>query len=1666
MSGYRVYERKHKRKEQCGSVPRTPEKPTPIPEIKEVYARRSRMKLEEKVSESCSSEKKIDCDKTFDSFFNLVPLAEKDAGFDSCMALSDKEKEQSSNRTESISLGSVGKIDLKMSLDSLGMGDLLSAGEGKEQNFCPGRNFDGTEDLCLESIVCTVTSKQKEKEQSSNRTECISLGFVGKLDLKMSLDSLGMADLLSAGEGKEQNFCPGRNFDGIEDSCLESTVCTVTSKQKEDGFNGIEGTFSGHGGSIDLDRSTYTLENSDGFNHQTDELDSTSLASAGAIDGSNIMEKGWDSVLSDNHFMELPCLLEPKVSQPYALSQDNGFMRETITFDQILVNDCLDLKQSRQKPKRKIHRPKVAFDGKPNTVKHATPKQVREKKPRLATPKLVKEKKPKLGAAKRAKRKKSENVRKQASLGLKEAIIENKNLSDIKSNMIIEINETQAAVARALEFQSESLDAKPVDYARALDFSLESLDAKPVEFAFHSFPKKRRSERRWTLNKSKMIIEINETKAAFTRTLCFQSEPVESASHSVTNKKRRSRRRRILSFFSLPVMSVTKSVKNSKKKLFTAKWLPRRKRTPRKRPRKVTEVEGKSNAALYIDNLVGNLTVTDKDLSAVMEIEVLESDTPGAGTSDLYVTDKMDLDLSAMREIKVLETFAPLTGTDKLCVTDKAVGEIEEWETDALITGTDNLCVTDKMDISAMREIEVLETDTPITGTDNICVTGKMDISAMREIKVLETDILITGKRKRKASTPGAIVKPRGQSGLLSKKYINFIIQKLQSFHISDNTLVPYQGPFQPLKKIRPLVVLDPETVRVWNLLMGIDVERIKNEASEEKEKWWQKEREVFAGRVASFIARMQQIQGDRGFRKWKGSVLDSAIGVLLTQNVTDHCSSNAFMCLAAKFPPKQAASGSDPCLSQESVGSNTAKYDAEGNRYFVIEPEPERNKEFKEPTDGLIGEFQETSVDTGCEGCLRVISNTNLPTIPEADLNDAGQKGCLQVVSDTNLPENSIANLNGSCGSIVQRQYAKMQKRVLSKIPKLKEREYLNMGFGKRKSTSEKKENASKEEEIDWESIRLKYSTCERSSDQMDTVDWEAVRLADVKDLADCIKERGQQNRISETIQNLLNRVVSLHNCLDLEWLRDTPPDLAKRYLLEVNGLGLKSVECIRLLSLEQVAFPVDVNVARIAVRLGWVPLQPLPEQLQLHLLEQYPIMDNIQIYLWPRLCNLPQRILYKLHFHMITFGKVTCTKSKPNCNACPMRDNCKHFQSEYASSKKALPSDKMKSRAASNSSPRALKEAIHILDSKSQTKIHESIIEESFEPPQFLNSGSQIKIYEPPQYLLNSESQTKIYEAIIEEHFESLSKYKIPESLELEYQEPEIEPIIEEPEYQEADIEPIIEEPLELSSKYKVPESQEPQIEYDSDGIPIFRISIMKNNSLFRDVEGSNSLVTLDPNATSAPKLKQNRRLRTEHLVYELPRNHVLLEGLEQTESDNDLQYHLAIWRSGEIAESSEPPNKRCNSTGPDLCNEETCFSCNNIREINANIVRGTLLIPYRVANKGSFPLNGTYFQVNEVFADHETSYRPIKVSRELIYNLRTRTAYFGTSISAILRGESMYNIQKCFWTGIICNRGFERSQGVPRPLASRFHCAPSKIEKVKKESKPKTKLLSYKM
>ena len=53
----------------------------------------------------------------------------------------------------------------------------------------------------------------------------------------------------------------------------------------------------------------------------------------------------------------------------------------------------------------------------------------------------------------------------------------------------------------------------------------------------------------------------------------------------------------------------------------------------------------------------------------------------------------------------------------------------------------------------------------------------------------------------------------------------------------------------------------------------------------------------------------------------------------------------------------------------------------------------------------------------------------------------------------------------------------------------------------------------------------------------------------------------------------------------LDLEWLRSMSTDQTKDFLLSIHGLGLKSVECIRLLTLHHLAFPVRDFLSLIVV-------------------------------------------------------------------------------------------------------------------------------------------------------------------------------------------------------------------------------------------------------------------------------------------------------------------------------------------------------------------------------------------------------------------------------------------------------------------------------------------------
>ncbi|KAL1201445.1 Transcriptional activator DEMETER [Cardamine amara subsp. amara] len=1094
----------------------------------------------------------------------------------------------------------------------------------------------------------------------------------------------------------------------------------------------------------------------------------------------------------------------------------------------------------------------------------------------------------------------------------------------------------------------------------------------------------------------------------------------------------------------------------------------------------------------------------------------------------------------------------------------------------------------------------------------------------------------------------------------LCQDFIAEIIYRMQNLNLGDksreqeqNALVLYIGdgavvPYESKKrKPRPKVDLDDETNRIWNLLMGKGANEGDAEMDKTKEKWWEEERRVFRGRADSFIARMHLVQGDRRFSPWKGSVVDSVIGVFLTQNVSDHLSSSAFMSLAARFPPKSSSGREDErsirsvvvedpegCILnlndipswQEKVqnpsdtqvsgvdsGSKEQQRDCsnseiEGfdfleNSSQNLEEEVLSSQDSFDPaifqSCGKIGscsgsksdaEFSTTrfetktvsgsaqSVQTGSpnlsdEICLQgnkrpllyggsadvqIQETANVaqkkpdldktmnwkdllsfgqpnndtnwqkgPTNPSSsydqstpqvlDIEDFGMQGeglgyswlsisprvdrgktknvprrffrggsvpregtgqilpstpheipgmGLSASSSTHQVHPGDAQHNQQCGTQQNEMNKASQLQTFMDLlnsseecltrqssitdgllprdrtaedvvdPHSKNTSFQNILV--ESSSSNKEQTAveyietnstivremkgtladGKKPTSQWDSLRkdveVNEGIKERSKDSMDSIDYEAIRRASISDISEAIKERGMNNMLAVRMKDFLERVVKDHGGIDLEWLRDVPPDKAKDYLLSIRGLGLKSVECVRLLTLHNLAFPVDTNVGRIAVRLGWVPLQPLPESLQLHLLELYPVLESIQKFLWPRLCKLDQPTLYELHYQLITFGKVFCTKSKPNCNACPMRGECRHFASAYASARLALPAP----------------------DERSLTSATIPVPPESFPP-----AAIPMMALPPP--------------------LEKVLTRGTPSN------GGNCEPIIEEPASPEQEYTEITESDIEYAYYNEDPDE-------DPDEIPTIKLNIeqfgmtlrehMERNMELQEGDMSKALVALNPATTSipTPKLKNISRLRTEHQVYQLPDSHPLLDGMDKREPDDPSPYLLAIWTPGETANSTQPPELKCGGKASGtMCFEETCSECNSVREANSQTVRGTLLIPCRTAMRGSFPLNGTYFQVNELFADHASSLEPIDVPRKWLWELPRRIVYFGTSVTSIFRGLTTEQIQACFWKGFVCVRGFEQKTRAPRPLMARLHFPASKLKTNITEKNNKTKI-----
>ncbi|HJW89172.1 MAG TPA: endonuclease III [Anaerolineales bacterium] len=156
----------------------------------------------------------------------------------------------------------------------------------------------------------------------------------------------------------------------------------------------------------------------------------------------------------------------------------------------------------------------------------------------------------------------------------------------------------------------------------------------------------------------------------------------------------------------------------------------------------------------------------------------------------------------------------------------------------------------------------------------------------------------------------------------------------------------------------------------------------------------------------------------------------------------------------------------------------------------------------------------------------------------------------------------------------------------------------------------------------------------------------WEAVRDADPRTVIEAIRPAGLANQKGPRIQSALQEITARRGELDLEFLRELPPEQARSWLMQFKGIGPKTAAIVMQFSLEMPAFPVDTHIHRVTGRLGLCPPKMNAEQSHTHLAEL-----------------LQPESYYAAHLNLIRLGREICQARKPRCPVCPLKDLCDYY-------------------------------------------------------------------------------------------------------------------------------------------------------------------------------------------------------------------------------------------------------------------------------------------------------------------------------------------------------------------------------------------------------------------
>ena len=167
--------------------------------------------------------------------------------------------------------------------------------------------------------------------------------------------------------------------------------------------------------------------------------------------------------------------------------------------------------------------------------------------------------------------------------------------------------------------------------------------------------------------------------------------------------------------------------------------------------------------------------------------------------------------------------------------------------------------------------------------------------------------------------------------------------------------------------------------------------------------------------------------------------------------------------------------------------------------------------------------------------------------------------------------------------------------------------------------------------------------------------VDWNEVRVSSVHEIEHVLDSLPEAETKAVVIKTVLTDVFSERHQISLDFLRETRPEAARRFLLNMQGVTEQAAARVLLYGLDHPAVFVNVPVMRVLRRVGLMADETTEVEAQ-RLLEK----------------AMPEERKLDLHELLAEHARRTCLAGTPRCSRCPIRQRCRFRRQQRRTSRR----------------------------------------------------------------------------------------------------------------------------------------------------------------------------------------------------------------------------------------------------------------------------------------------------------------------------------------------------------------------------------------------------------